>query len=142
MNMQPACRSAEQRAALEGAARSVEPSASSAEQRAALAEAASNAEQPAVDGCIAKEDISRLWNYIAPCKDVRWWRDQRDSQRHLVSECKNMRVRMYVCVCMCVCRAGSGPGRAPGRPSEAPICSPGAVCAEGATVSEKTFHIF
>ena len=43
--MQAACRSAEQRAAPEGAARSVPPSASSVEERAALADAASNAEQ-------------------------------------------------------------------------------------------------
>ena len=47
--------SAEQPAALAGAASSVEPSASSAEQPAALAGAASSAEQPAVPGCTAKQ---------------------------------------------------------------------------------------
>ena len=47
--------SAEQPAALAGAASSVEPSASSAEQPAALAGAASSAEQPAVAGCTVKQ---------------------------------------------------------------------------------------
>ena len=51
--------SAEQPAALAGAASSVEPSASSAEQPAALAGAASSAEQPAVAGCTAEQDKAK-----------------------------------------------------------------------------------
>ena len=49
--------SAEQPAALAGAASSVEPSASSAAQPAALAGAASSAEQPAVVGCTGKRPL-------------------------------------------------------------------------------------
>ena len=52
--------SAEQAAALAGAASSVEPSASSAEQPAALAGAASSAEQPAVAGCTGKRPLDSV----------------------------------------------------------------------------------